>query len=100
MKLDKVDVELVSTPICPAGLSVVKSPKAGTFLPGSQVTFTMIVNNPSDHVDTNVHLHDQLPGNGGLHVGHRHSESRSPVSSSTSNVMDCDLGTPGAGRTT
>ena len=67
-----------------------KSPKAGTFLPGSQVTFTMIVNNPSDHVDTNVHLHDQLPGNGGLTwVSAAPSQG---VCAIVANVLDCNLG--------
>ena len=47
------------------GLTVTKSPKMGTFVQGSQVVSrSLSATRPAPA--TNAHLHDQLPGNGGL----------------------------------
>jgi uncharacterized repeat protein (TIGR01451 family) len=50
-------------------LAVDKTPDGGTFTPGGQASFTIVVSNPGaagTGVATNVVLQDQLPGNGGL----------------------------------
>src|SRR5438876_132591 len=53
----------------PAQLSVVKSPKGGTFASGSQVTYTIVVSNPAvagSASATNVSHSDQPPAAGGM----------------------------------
>src|SRR5207253_8788623 len=53
----------------PPQLAVVKTPNNGTFAPGQQVSFTIVVSNPAPagaQSATNVQLTDILPINGGL----------------------------------
>jgi len=56
------------TCIPPPHLTVVKTPKSGTFASGSQLTYTVVVSNngAAGSVAHNVLLDDVLPGNGGL----------------------------------
>lgn len=84
--------DLTCTP--PPQLKVVKSPKAGTFNQGDQVSFTIVVSNPApagSQSATNVQLVDQLPGNGGLQW-----TSGSVTQGSctlAANLLSCSLGT-------
>jgi uncharacterized repeat protein (TIGR01451 family) len=80
----------------PPHLTVAKNPKDGTFTEGSQVTFTIQVGNDGGSPATNVHLHDQLPGNGGL-VWASATPTQGSCFVSPANVLDCELGTINAG---
>lgn len=83
----------------PPHLTISKEPKVGTFVQGSQVSFTMVVGNDGGSPATNAHVHDELPGNGGL-VWATATTTQGTCSLS-SNVLDCDLGTiPPAGNVT
>jgi uncharacterized repeat protein (TIGR01451 family) len=79
-------------------LTVTKSPKNGTFTEGSQVSFTIVVGNDGGNTATNVHLHDQLPGNGGL-MWTQATTPQGVCSLSANNVLDCDLGAIASGGT-
>jgi uncharacterized repeat protein (TIGR01451 family) len=86
----------------PPQLSIVKTPKAGTFAVGAQVSFTIVVSNPAPagaSPATNVTLTDLLPGNGGL-VWETATTSQGTCTL-TSNDLSCALGTiaPGASVT-
>jgi uncharacterized repeat protein (TIGR01451 family) len=81
-------------------LTITKTPKVGTFTQGSQVSFTMVVGNDGGSPATHVHVHDQLPGNGGLlWVGSTATQGTCGIAAG--NVLDCDLGSlaPGASAT-
>jgi uncharacterized repeat protein (TIGR01451 family) len=73
-------------------LTISKEPKNGTFTQGSQITFTIVVGNDGASPATNVHLHDQLPGNGGL-LWTGYTTTQGVCSLSVTNLLDCDLGT-------
>jgi uncharacterized repeat protein (TIGR01451 family) len=78
----------------PPQLAVVKSPKNGTFPSGGQTSFTIVVSNPAaagGSPATNVHLHDVLPGNGGLVW--TTATTTQGTCSIASNVLDCSLNT-------
>jgi len=76
----------------PPHLTIQKTPKDGTFTEGSQVSFTMQINSDGGSPATNVHLHDQLPGNGGLQWATA-TPTQGTCFISATNVLDCDLGT-------
>jgi uncharacterized repeat protein (TIGR01451 family) len=81
-------------------LTITKNPKSGTFTQGSQVSFSIVVGNDGGSQATNVHLHDQLPDNGGLVWAGATSTQGSCLISPTS-VLDCGLGTiPASGSVT
>jgi uncharacterized repeat protein (TIGR01451 family) len=67
--LDSTGALIEIPPPIPPQLSVVKTPKNGTFTSGAQVSFTFVVSNPAPtggQSAANVQLTDQLPTNGGL----------------------------------
>ena len=75
----------------PPLLKVEKTPKGGTFLSGSQISFQIKVSNDGGTPATNVHLTDQLPSDGFLQW-----ISVTPAGYCTingSNLLDCNLGT-------
>jgi uncharacterized repeat protein (TIGR01451 family) len=77
-------------------LSVVKTPKGGTFTAGSQVSLTIVVSNPSPGGSaslTNVQLTDALPGNGGLVWMSASPTQGTCVNPIASNNLSCSLGT-------
>jgi uncharacterized repeat protein (TIGR01451 family) len=83
-----------------AHLTISKSPKNGTFQQGEQVTFTLVVVNDGGSNATNVHVSDQLPGNGGLQWT-QYTASQGSCTLFASNLLDCNLGTiPPAGSVT
>jgi uncharacterized repeat protein (TIGR01451 family) len=77
-----------------AQLSVVKSPKGGTFTMGAPVSFTIVVSNPAiagSQAATNVTLSDALPTNGGLTwTAATATQGSCQVAN---NVLNCSLGT-------
>ena len=77
-------------------LSVTKSPKNGTFVSGSQVSFSIIVGNPGGSTATNVKLDDQLPSSGGLSFTSV-TTTQGTCTLSTANFLHCDLGPIGPG---
>ena len=86
---------LICTPPAPPQLSVVKTPDNGTFTPGSQVSFTIVVSNlaaSGSQSATNVTLSDQLPGNGGL-VWSSASPTQGSCTPIVGNLLNCALGT-------
>jgi uncharacterized repeat protein (TIGR01451 family) len=78
-------------------LTISKEPKNGTFTQGSQVSFTIVVGNDGGSPAANVHLTDQLPGNGGL-LWTGYTTTRGVCFLSVSNLLNCDLGTIGPGE--
>ena len=83
-----------NTVLPPAQLGVVKTPDNGTFTPGSQVGFTIVVSNtaaPGSQPATNVMLSDQLPGNGGL-VWSSASPTQGSCTPIVGNLLNCALG--------
>jgi uncharacterized repeat protein (TIGR01451 family) len=77
-------------------LSVVKTPDNGTFMQGSQVSFTIVVSNPAaagSGSATNVTLTDQLPGNGGLVWSNVTTSQGSCTTPIVGNLLNCTLGT-------
>jgi uncharacterized repeat protein (TIGR01451 family) len=76
-------------------LTITKDPKNGTFTQGSQVSFTIVVGNDGGSTATNAHLHDQLPGNGGLLW--TTATTTQGTCALASNVLDCDFGDIPAG---
>src|SRR4029077_1745211 len=84
----------------PPQLAVVKTPKNGTFTQGSQVSFTILVNNPAPagaQSATNVQLIDTLPTNGGLSWATAITTQGSCVNPVANNSLSCSLGTIVAG---
>jgi uncharacterized repeat protein (TIGR01451 family) len=84
----------------PPQLRVVKSPKAGTFTPGGQTSYTIVVSNPASAGSssaTNVTLTDQLPGNGGLIWSNVSINPAQGSCTIVSNLLSCNLGTIAAG---
>jgi uncharacterized repeat protein (TIGR01451 family) len=84
----------------PPQLSVVKSPKNGTFTQGSQVSFTIVVSNPApagSSSATNVQLTDALPGAGGLIWQTATPSQGTCANPIASNNLSCSLGTIAAG---
>src|SRR5207247_1156083 len=82
--------------ICgPPHLKVVKTPDDVTFTQGSQVSFKIVVSNDGGNPATNVHLTDQLPGNGGL-TWTSGSVTQGSCTLSSNN-LSCSLGTLAAG---
>ena len=80
-------------------LTVLKTPKTGTFASGSQLTYTVVVTNNGDTGSTahNVQLNDVLPGNGGL-VWQTATPSQGTCTNPiASNTLHCDLGDIAAG---
>jgi len=80
------------------GITIVKSPKNGTFVENGQATFTIVVTATGANADTNVVLTDQLPSIGGL-VWQTATASNGAICSITAtNFLTCNLGTiqPGA----
>jgi hypothetical protein len=79
------------------GITVVKTPKDGSFTQGGQASFTMVVTATGVSADTNVVLTDQLPGNGGL-VWTSATTSNGTPCTIVSNLLPCQHGTiqPGA----
>src|SRR4029077_18685774 len=84
----------------PPQLAVLKTPKNGTFTPGSQVSFTIVVSNPAPaggQSATNVQLTDTLPTNGGLSWATATATQGSCTLSGTKNSsLSCNLGTMAA----
>jgi uncharacterized repeat protein (TIGR01451 family) len=82
----------------PPQLQVVKTPDNGTFLPGQQVTFTIVVRNNAAagaSAATNVQLTDVLPTSGGLTwTTATPSQGTCTITGST---LNCSLGTLAAG---
>ncbi len=77
-------------------LSVAKTPDNGTFQPGAQVAFTIVVGNPAPAgagSATNVTLTDQLPGNGGLVWSNVSTSQGSCTTPIVGNLLNCNLGT-------
>lgn len=70
-------------------LQVAKS--SGSFLPGGQAVFTIVVTNLSTSTDLNVVLTDQLPGNGGL-VWETASTGAGTCDPIVDNLLTCHLG--------
>jgi uncharacterized repeat protein (TIGR01451 family) len=81
-----------------AQLSVVKSPKGGTFTMGAPVSFTIVVSNPAiagSQAATNVKLNDTLPVNGGLTwTAATATQGSCGISGS---LLNCSLGSLAAG---
>jgi uncharacterized repeat protein (TIGR01451 family) len=94
---------LTCTPTTPQ-LTIEKTPDNGTFEPGAQVVFTIVVSNPAavgGGSATNVMLTDQLPGNGGLVWSNVSTSQGSCVTPIFGNLLDCNLGTiPAQGAAT
>jgi len=85
-----------NTVLPPAQLGVVKTPDNGTFTPGSQVSFTIVVSNTAasgSQPATNVTLSDQLPGNGGLVWSSASTTQGSCTTPIVGNLLNCALGT-------
>ena len=85
-----------NTVLPPAQLGVVKTPDNGTFTPGSQVSFTIVVSNTAasgSQPATNVTLSDQLPGNGGLVWSSASTTQGSCTTPIVDNLLNCALGT-------
>jgi uncharacterized repeat protein (TIGR01451 family) len=63
-----IDITMTLNLLGTPGLSVNKTPDNGTFLPGGQATYTIVVTSTGDPTTTSVGvvLTDQLPSNGGL----------------------------------
>jgi uncharacterized repeat protein (TIGR01451 family) len=81
-------------------LSVVKTPKNGTFTQGSQVSFTIVVSNPAatgSQPASNVQLTDILPGNGGLVWEGATTTRGTCINPIAGNILSCNLGTIAAG---
>jgi uncharacterized repeat protein (TIGR01451 family) len=78
----------------PPNLTIVKSPKTGTFTSGSQLTYTVVVSNngPAGSVAHNVVLNDALPGNGGLVWMNASPTAGSCVNPIAGNALNCHLG--------
>jgi uncharacterized repeat protein (TIGR01451 family) len=81
-------------------LTISKNPKDGTFVQGSQVSFTILVGNDGGAPATNAKLTDQLPSNGGLQwTGY--TTTQGVCFLSVGNFLNCDFGTiPPAGSVT
>src|SRR6185436_7088132 len=79
-------------------LTLVKTPKNGTFFQGDPVSFNFVVGNDGGSPATNVQLSDQLPGNGGL-VWMVAASSQGICTVSGSNLLSCNFGTLPAGQT-
>jgi uncharacterized repeat protein (TIGR01451 family) len=80
-------------------LTISKSPTNGTFMAGSQVTYTIVVGNNATNgsVAHNVMLTDALPGNGGLvwtSASPSHGSCTNPIAG---NALNCQLGDIAAG---
>jgi uncharacterized repeat protein (TIGR01451 family) len=84
----------------PPQLTIVKSPKGGSFTPGGQATFTIVVSNAAGAgTARSVVLTDNLPGTGGL-VWANASPTQGTCSISQApvpNALTCNMGDIPAG---
>ena len=91
--LDSTGILVEIPPPLPT-LTIVKSPKNGTFLAGGQVSFSIVVTNTAASGGpsaTNVTVTDPLPTAGGLTWGN--PAPTQGTCSITANVLSCSLGT-------
>jgi uncharacterized repeat protein (TIGR01451 family) len=83
----------------PPSLNVDKTPDGGTFTPGSQVSFTIVVSNPTINgsVAHNVQLTDALPGLGGLVWQTATTTQGTCTNPIVGNNLSCSLGNIASG---
>jgi uncharacterized repeat protein (TIGR01451 family) len=83
----------------PPHLTVLKTPKTGTFTSGSQISYTVVVSNDgaAGSVAHNVQLNDALPGNGGLVWATATPTQGTCTNPIVSNTLHCNLGDIAAG---